>query len=287
MDGPNIDVSPIPKHGINYSKSCEVFIEDVRVPEENLLGEEDDGWWTSGRYANPDVRLCRRRDRYRRAAADTAIEYASDREVFDVVARAIGGHEADTRQPDALVQHLLGEGVDGSSTGRRCRRSQTPAKATALAVAMNVKGVVRTRSPGPTPSAWSAAWSAVVPLEVATPWSQQMAYNHIGQNVRFPERLPQMFSKVLVANRGEIAVRVMRACEELGVETVAVYSEADSNAGHVEYADDAYNVGPAPAASRTSTRPLSSMSLSGPGPTHHRGYGFLAETLVRWPRRSR
>ena len=52
-----------------------------------------------------------------------------------------------------------------------------------------------------------------------------------------------MFGKLLVANRGEIAVRVMAACEELGIDTVAVYSDADRNGGHVAYADEAYNVG--------------------------------------------
>ena len=54
-----------------------------------------------------------------------------------------------------------------------------------------------------------------------------------------------MFKRVLIANRGEIAVRVIRACQELDIETVAIYSEADANALHVQLADRSVNVGPA------------------------------------------
>ncbi|MBR2832542.1 MAG: acetyl-CoA carboxylase biotin carboxylase subunit [Oscillospiraceae bacterium] len=87
-----------------------------------------------------------------------------------------------------------------------------------------------------------------------------------------------MFSKILIANRGEIAVRIIRACKEMGIATVAVYSEADRDALHTALADECYCIGPAPASESylNEERIISTALVSG-AQAIHPGYGFLAE----------
>ncbi|HEX9234659.1 MAG TPA: biotin carboxylase N-terminal domain-containing protein, partial [Actinomycetota bacterium] len=84
--------------------------------------------------------------------------------------------------------------------------------------------------------------------------------------------------RVLVANRGEIAVRVMRTCQEMGIPTVAVYSDVDRDALHVEMADDAYHIGPpAPAESYLNVDRILDAAWQAQATMIHPGYGFLAE----------
>jgi acetyl-CoA carboxylase biotin carboxylase subunit len=87
-----------------------------------------------------------------------------------------------------------------------------------------------------------------------------------------------MFNKILVANRGEIAIRIMRACRELGIKTVAVYSEADRNSLHVQFADESFLLGAAaPKESYLNADRLIRAALDSKADAVHPGYGFLSE----------
>src|SRR5437763_6366132 len=87
-----------------------------------------------------------------------------------------------------------------------------------------------------------------------------------------------MFDNILIANRGEIALRVLRACKELGVSTVAVHSTADANAMHVRLADESVCIGPPPAKDSYLNIPalLAACEITGADAVHP-GYGFLSE----------
>ena len=87
-----------------------------------------------------------------------------------------------------------------------------------------------------------------------------------------------MFKKILIANRGEIAIRILRACKELGVKTVAVYSDADKNSQHAQLADEAIHIGASsPKESYLNADSLIRAALASQADAIHPGYGFLSE----------
>ena len=87
-----------------------------------------------------------------------------------------------------------------------------------------------------------------------------------------------MIQKILIANRGEIAVRIIRACREMGIATVAVYSEADAKALHVQLADETVCIGPASASeSYLDMEKIISATIVSGADAIHPGFGFLSE----------
>ena len=102
-----------------------------------------------------------------------------------------------------------------------------------------------------------------------------------GVRRRGSKRSMPAFKKILIANRGEIALRIIRACRELEIATVAVYSDADREALHVAKADEAYRIGPPPAKqSYLNVERLMQVAAESACDALHPGYGFLAENAA-------
>ncbi len=193
MDDPNIEVSPIPKHAMNYSKSCEVFFDDVRVPEENLLGERDEGWWALVDTLNPErIGFAAAGTGIGKLAANTAIEYANEREVFGT---PIGTHQAVSfpltkayarMETAALMREKAAWLYD---QGEPCGYETNVAKATAVEA-----GIEAVKQSMQAFGGWGYAkeydierWWREINLTRLAPVTQQMAYNHIGQQIGFPK----------------------------------------------------------------------------------------------------
>ena len=193
MDSPGIEVSPIPKHGINYSKSCEVFFEDVRVPEENILGEVDGGWWPLVGMLNPErIGFAAAGTGIGKLASDTAIEYANDREVFGA---PIGTHQAVSFPVTRAYARMETAGLMRQKAawlydqGEECGYETNVAKAVAVE-----SGIEAVRHAMQTFGGWGYAteydverWWREINLTRLAPVSQQMAYNHISQELGFPK----------------------------------------------------------------------------------------------------
>jgi len=193
MDDPGIEVSPIEKHAMNYSKSCEVFMEDVRVHEDDLLGEEDGGWWPLVDTLNPErIGFAAAGTGIGKLAAEHAIQYANDREVFG---RPVGEHQAVSfpitkpyaRMETAALMRKKAEWL--YDQGKDCGYETNVAKATAVEA-----GIETVKQSMQAFGGWGYAkeydverWWREINLARLAPVTQQMAYNHISQEIGFPK----------------------------------------------------------------------------------------------------
>ena len=193
MDDPGIEVSPIEKHAINYSNSCEVFVEDVRVPAENVLGEVDGGWPALLEMLNPErVAFAAAATGIGKLAAETAIDYAGEREVFGQPVGAHQGVSFPVTKPYARMEAAVQMRKKAEwlyDHGEPCGYEANVAKATAVEA-----GIETVKQSMQAFGGWGYAkeydverWWREVNLTRLAPVTQQMAYNHISQEIGFPK----------------------------------------------------------------------------------------------------
>ncbi|MDY6780809.1 MAG: acyl-CoA dehydrogenase family protein [Halobacteria archaeon] len=177
MDDSDIEVSPIPKHGMNYSNSCEVFFKDVRVPKENALGEVGDGWWNLVDTLNPErIGFSAAATGIGKLAAKHAVDYSNEREVFD---GPIGKYQS--------VQFPITEAYAQMETAALMRQKASWMfdNGVECGYETNVSKAF---------GGWGYAkeydverWWREINLTRLAPVTQQMAYNHIAQELGFPK----------------------------------------------------------------------------------------------------
>jgi acyl-CoA dehydrogenase len=192
MDDPGIEVSPIPKHALNYSKSCEVFIEDVRVHETALLGEADEGWWHLVETLNPErIGFAAGATGVAELAVSKAVDYANDREVFGAPIGTHQGVSFPITQAYANVEtaRLMRQKAAWLfDRGDDCGYESNVAKATAVEAGIEAVYHAMQAFGG-----WGYAreydierWWREINLTRLAPVTQQMAYNHIAREIGFP-----------------------------------------------------------------------------------------------------
>ena len=193
MDDPGIDVEPIPKHAINYSNSCEVFLDDVRVPAENLLGERGDGWSVLVDMLNPErIGFAAAAVGIGKLAANKAIEYANDREVFD---QPIGSHQAISFPITKAWANMETASLMRQKAAWKYDSDEKTAYDANVAKAVSVEaGIEAVKQSMQAFGGWGYAkeydverWWREINLIRLAPVTQQMAYNYIAKEIGFPK----------------------------------------------------------------------------------------------------
>lgn len=193
MDDPGIDVEPIPKHAINYSNSCEVFLDDVRVPAENLLGERGDGWSVLVDMLNPErIGFAAAAVGIGKLAATKAIEYANDREVFD---QPIGSHQAVSFPITKAWANMETASLMRQKAAWKYDTDEKTAYDANVAKAVSVEaGIEAVKQSMQAFGGWGYAkeydverWWREINLIRLAPVTQQMAYNYIAKEIGFPK----------------------------------------------------------------------------------------------------